>query len=787
MERERVAAQLREEGAELVEEAEALEEHAAVSLRRLFADRRLSVRTMDRPLRVASAGALAAVLATCAFVVLRDVGGAGVPLGTSNGAPTMMATPVFVAVLALVSIGFGYVFTAVATASARVAVPTMLLLLFLVGLYTGSFGQLIGGLDLMATLPRWAPWVARGLLAVILALALAVQALEARAGRAPGARRARLGLLAAFSLLTAGYFFSQRVASPTIGGLNLFGPVISLILGFLVFLMYPILQVAAVDFGEWGELVGRRLVSVAGSSTWRLWLLAAATAAATSVLGGFEMAAGGPRWPELALHALRGTVLLGVVLAGTAVIGVLLRARARPRELSFATLVAVSAVSAVLVPPFALWLGGGLSHVAAPSLTTPSGTFAAGADVVVVRAGVGSTAFSFQVPRGWAVRRLGDAAVVVSNYDGRGGFERVLALEVPVPADLPLIARTLKLDAGPARVVGHLEVADFTAAALRGVLWVEPFDRPTPGTYVIEAQVHGGFTLAGARPLFLAVVHSFRGFGERPAALPPPAETASSQASQDKQLALDTGLTAALAAAAVALVALRRRRAAPQLVGGALLLVLVALFDAAVFATDIGHYLFGAHVHLPSLDVAGTVFGCGVLGLGVLAVARAAGWGAGARGRRLVAGVVALEAAVAALRCMYWLYGRALSASRISIWAAIVLLVAVTWDVAMSGESLTNRSTAHLPRATRLLAVYGYAILLAGNVLFYSAEKVTATGRAAESLFEPEAITQDALFRFALPVLFLVLLFEVAGDVLRRQATARAPAGLEAGGAPPGG
>ena len=104
------------------------------------------------------------------------------------------------------------------------------------------------------------------------------------------------------------------------------------------------------------------------------------------------------------------------------------------------------------------------------------------------------------------------------------------------------------------------------------------------------------------------------------------------------------------------------------------------------------------------------------------------------------------------------LYDHALAASRIAIWAAVIVLVAMAWDVVMSGESMTNEGTRRIPRATRVLAFLGYVLLVAATVLFYSGQKVTGTGQAAEPLFEPEAITRNGLFRLAFPLAVLMFL-----------------------------
>jgi hypothetical protein len=103
---------------------------------------------------------------------------------------------------------------------------------------------------------------------------------------------------------------------------------------------------------------------------------------------------------------------------------------------------------------------------------------------------------------------------------------------------------------------------------------------------------------------------------------------------------------------------------------------------------------------------------------------------------------------------MFRLYTHALSASRIAPWAALILLAAVSWDVMMSGEALTNEGSNLFPRSSRVFVLYGYAILLCGLVLFFTAERPISSGADVEPLFEPEQITQRALPVFAV-MLFL--------------------------------
>jgi hypothetical protein len=97
----------------------------------------------------------------------------------------------------------------------------------------------------------------------------------------------------------------------------------------------------------------------------------------------------------------------------------------------------------------------------------------------------------------------------------------------------------------------------------------------------------------------------------------------------------------------------------------------------------------------------------------------------------------------------------------VSIWAAITLLIAMGWDITLSGESFTNHGGRHAPRATRVLCFLGYVLLLAATVLFYSAQKAVTTGAGTEAFFEPEAVTMAGLFRLGLPVALLLFLLRL--------------------------
>lgn len=107
---------------------------------------------------------------------------------------------------------------------------------------------------------------------------------------------------------------------------------------------------------------------------------------------------------------------------------------------------------------------------------------------------------------------------------------------------------------------------------------------------------------------------------------------------------------------------------------------------------------------------------------------------------------------------MLLLYDRAINLSQSSAdhplsWAAaLIVLIALGWDLLMSGESFTNRDDERLPRHTRLLLYLGYIMLTATLVMYFSAQQFTHNPGAHEALFESEPWPQYGLQVLGLPM-----------------------------------
>lgn len=147
---------------------------------------------------------------------------------------------------------------------------------------------------------------------------------------------------------------------------------------------------------------------------------------------------------------------------------------------------------------------------------------------------------------------------------------------------------------------------------------------------------------------------------------------------------------------------------------------------------------------------------------------------------------------------MLLLYDRAIELSKSSAdhplsWAAaLIVLIALGWDLLMSGESFTNRDDERLPRHTRLLLYLGYIMLTATLVMYFSAQQFTHSTFTHESLFESEPWPQLGLQILGLPMVVAAFALGVvawlggkrdAGEKQALEATeAPSVAGLESAG-----
>lgn len=750
---------------------QALPRPTATTLRQTFRERRLSLSTMEVPLRLATAAALATVVASALLVVFRDVGQPTIYLGRGLTAAQAIGPIPFSASLVLLSIGLAYLFTAAEIARPVVGLPALAVLLFGFGYYTGAFPFVPGAVPLASVLPTWARWTSRSLL-IVLALGAVISMV---AGRGREGRhelpRSHLALLTINACLFGGYWTSLAIASPASGQLTTFGPLVRVVVSSLSLAVYPLLQAASVDFGEWGQVGFTRLADAL-----RLLRIGPAPVSAALCLGlviyGYARASRSGVFSGASLaNALRGIVVASVVWGLLLVMGWLVRVNSRqwPKTLGFVGVVTVCGVFTLGVVHLAGHLNGNF-RVSPPPLTTRDGTYAPGADVVSRSGGQSGATFTLLLPRVWLagtaqgivaarspdpVTRQLTVLSLSSRYDGADN-------ESPVAAAMQFATENNLQVTGTEQkgVWGRAAFVD-PATGNKGFVWLRVERGPPKAIYVIK-EVAAGPETSEAVQIFGAIPDSFRTNGEPPATPPPDAREDPGLAHGDRLVAIELLIEIALSLAVLVAAVRYRARGSSRSIATALFFVMATVMELEINLPSVGRYLFGGRADWPIIGRYAIYVGIGVLGLGGLAAMTLRKRRADAVTSSLPARLIGLVGALVAFDVIYRLYSAALKVSRIAVWAALVLLVAVVWDVLMSGDSLTNLSSGRWPRSSRVFGFMGYVIVLCAAILFASAQTIIGTHGRAEPFLEPEAITQTALYSFALPL--FVLLFYLGGS-----------------------
>jgi LPXTG-motif cell wall-anchored protein len=219
--------------------------------------------------------------------------------------------------------------------------------------------------------------------------------------------------------------------------------------------------------------------------------------------------------------------------------------------------------------------------------------------------------------------------------------------------------------------------------------------------------------------------------------------------------------------AAGAILFTRKRSRPPWLAASALFVFVAGTYWTLVQLPTFAYTVFGAssrdawpQLTDGSLDVAAAA-------VTVLAVAIP-------RLHRYLGALAALDLGLFAV---YWLdraISTGLQAGRLSIVAAVMVLGALLWEVAMSGEAITNRHNRHFPRHTRVMVYLGYLLAVASAVLFFSSVK-TAEG-SVEPLFESENFSDTGLLFLGVAfvvTMFLLRAMRVAEDGVSRRSDLR--------------
>ena len=732
-------------------------------------ERSMTLRNMDRLLRWATGLTAAGIVLAAILLLIRELPLGSVAIGSFDDEQVTLGEPLFVGSIGLLAVGCGFLVAGALFARAAVAVITVLLVVVVVGWQSGVLG--IAGLS--ALLPDWALWTTRALLLGIAAIAVTSLAVRRRLPAGSARERTfRTAVTIAVPAAFLGFFVVLGIASPVLNGLTLFPMSVGILMQAVSFFATPMLMITAIDFGEWGELAGDRLAAIRSPrrtpTDSRVGaVIAAAALCVVAVVVGILIGTG--TVTDRLGYLLQSVVILGVVLAVLIGVGRVLRIPGSDRRLApgFTALFIVCGILTWIVTGATGLVVGVFGSAPALAPVSEHGDYTSTANVHSITGVSGASAL---VPVGWEVTtdsaRTIDVLRTVFPDTTRG---TLLITRTAGDATLDTVVQQTgsKATGSPVADGAWQRQAITEQDGSAGRIWLgSASDARSTGLVIVAAAV--GPDPDAAFRQFEAVVRTTRPSGTAAVTLPgilsengnahPPA---AEQPDPDLVPAVGAGFTALVGILAALLVlAVGRRR--PSWRPGLLYAGVVGAIAVAAACDSIGRELFGRDSWWPILTIGGVVAATGVLGGAALLIGR---WSGARWAARLPLPLLGLLGAVIVLGVLNRLYSAALEAAAAPIWAAVLILVAVGWDLAMSGETITNRSTPGFPRATRVIAFCGYLLVLVSAIVFFAGQLSAATGApVAESYFEPESVTQAAMFRIALPVFILIFLLRVARD-----------------------
>jgi hypothetical protein len=147
---------------------------------------------------------------------------------------------------------------------------------------------------------------------------------------------------------------------------------------------------------------------------------------------------------------------------------------------------------------------------------------------------------------------------------------------------------------------------------------------------------------------------------------------------------------------------------------------------------------------------------------------------------RLIVPISLLVTLTVSLELLTWidlLFGKTTDTTgRVALFAAVVLVVALIWELASSGEGLTNLHSAGFPRDSRVMVYGGYILLVSTAVLFYSSLRDAESATLLEAQFDAEQWVREGILLLGVPL--VITLFLIGMQRWRSHATSSGGAGL---------
>jgi hypothetical protein len=162
---------------------------------------------------------------------------------------------------------------------------------------------------------------------------------------------------------------------------------------------------------------------------------------------------------------------------------------------------------------------------------------------------------------------------------------------------------------------------------------------------------------------------------------------------------------------------------------------------------------------------------------------------------RLIVPISLLVTLTVSLELLTWidlLFGKTTDTTgRVALLAAVVLVVALIWELASSGEGLTNLHSAGFPRDSRVMVYGGYILLVSTAVLFYSSLRDAESATLLEAQFDAEEWVREGILLLGVPLVITLFLIGMqrwrshaktsgGGGLLKT----RVPSGTSAGSTP---
>lgn len=696
------------------------------TLREVFLERAISLGSMERALRGLTALPLVAIVAAAVLVGLRESGLPATPLGSEEGFLSAMPTPTFWLTVVLLALAWAYVLGGLLHAHRVVR---------LVGLGAFTFAAYeLWSIPLPHETWRMAPSYV--LLAATWTVGLA--ALYEPAEERGDVRRLRLAVLPLLFALVLALYLAFWWRLRPLGDPRFYTLALYHQLEVCSFALIPVLLVAGVDFAEWGDAAASRATALARRLRWETTLPVGAALAAAGILA-YRLSVG----DRVSLGRGAGMAAVFALVVG----GVALAVRRAPGRVPYAAIFAASLVLMGILL--------GISY----SVTGSTAAEVAAASRLTYRHPA-APRFQLEYPVAWQTTELPQQnGVAVVVFKAPGNAAQLYAVHVP-PAVLGVVPDPLA-----AIFKGTVESTrrdgDWRQVRLRlgqeneGVAW----ERTLDGGMWLLVGAAGPRTMPVVEPAFEEAKASWTtevraGEGEQTPAREPriaPADRAVEGA----------GLAwLGLAAAAAGLLFARRRGSSPGWLTASLLFAAVAgLYYVLVNLPDLAYTLLGASSRdaWPQLTLHGLE--AVVAGATLVALLLPAG-------RRAAAPLLGLNLGLFAIDWLDRAIAGGIQAGRMSLVQAVLVLVALVWDIAMSGEAITNRHNRHFPRHTRVLVYLGYVLAVAAAVLFFSSIH-TAQG-SVEPLFESEGFAETGML--FLGTSLLVTLFVLRVSRFRRAA-----------------